>query len=55
MTIKNAVTGASEVLPPDAAAYANINQGDTVGVVYWIDGGKPKADNISDLTTGASN
>ena len=32
-----------------------INKGDRVGVVYWIEGGKAKADNVSDLTTGASN
>ncbi len=55
MTVKDAVTGQSVVFPPDAAAYLNINKGDRVGVVYWIDGGKPEADNVSDLTTGFAN
>lgn len=55
ITITDAVTGQSETFPPDAAAYLNINKGDRVGIVYWIEGGKAKADNASDLTTGVSN
>jgi hypothetical protein len=55
MTITNSVTGASTVLPAAAAAYINIVKGDTVGVDYWIDGGKPRADNVGDLSSGVSN
>jgi hypothetical protein len=55
ITIRDLVTGKTTTFPADAAAYLNINRGDRVDIVYWINAGRPRGDNASDLTTGIAN
>jgi hypothetical protein len=55
ITIRNSFSGLSETLAPDAAAYIKIRKGNVVGIDYYLDAGKPRADNVADLTNGVSN
>jgi hypothetical protein len=55
MTIRDTVSGNLETFPPSEANVFKVNVGDRVGVVYWVNHGTTRSDNVSDLTNGAVN
>jgi hypothetical protein len=55
LTVRNLVGGHSTTFERGQGAFAHIRRGNQVGVLYWVNGGVPQADTVSDFSSGATN